>query len=90
VLETSAVTSGRVLDNKTVMELPVMGNSAITLVRLTPGIQTGGVNNYHRAALERGRIGLPGGRQRRREFRGRWTGRAEPGSGAAHGLSSVH
>ena len=46
LLETSAVTSGRVLDNKTVMELPVMGNSAITLVRLTPGIQTGGVNNY--------------------------------------------
>ncbi len=46
LLETSAVTSGRVLDNKTVMELPVMGNSVITLVRMTPGMQTGGVNNY--------------------------------------------
>lgn len=46
LLETSGVTSGRVLDNKTVMELPVMGNSAMTLVRLTPGIQTSGVNNY--------------------------------------------
>ncbi len=28
------------------MELPVMGNSAILLVKLAPGIQTGGVNNY--------------------------------------------
>src|SRR6185503_14079270 len=40
LLETNAVTSGRVLDNKTVMELPVMGNSVITLVRMTPGMQT--------------------------------------------------
>lgn len=46
LLETSAVSSGRVLDNKTVMELPVLGNSAMLLVKLTPGIQTGGVNNY--------------------------------------------
>ncbi len=46
LLESTAVTSGRVLDNVTLMELPVMGNSAITLVRLTPGMQTGGVNNY--------------------------------------------
>ncbi len=46
LLEANAVTSGRVLDNKTVMELPVMGNSAILLVKLVPGIQTGGVNNY--------------------------------------------
>lgn len=46
LLETNAVSSGRVLDNKAVMELPVMGNSAMLLVKLTPGIQTGGVNNY--------------------------------------------
>lgn len=46
LLETNAVSSGRVLDNKEVMELPVMGNSAMLLVKLTPGIQTGGVNNY--------------------------------------------
>ncbi|MBI4892276.1 MAG: carboxypeptidase regulatory-like domain-containing protein [Acidobacteria bacterium] len=46
MLETNAVSSGRVLDNKTVMELPLMGNSAMLLVKLTPGIQTGGVNNY--------------------------------------------
>ena len=46
LLETNAVSSGRVLDNKTVMELPVMGNSALLLVKLTPGIQYSGVNNY--------------------------------------------
>jgi hypothetical protein len=46
LLETNAVSSGRVLDNKTVMELPLMGNSALLLVKLTPGIQTSGVNNY--------------------------------------------
>jgi hypothetical protein len=46
LLETSAVSSGRVLSNKMVMELPVMGNSALLLVKLTPGIQYGGVNNY--------------------------------------------
>ncbi|MBI2685745.1 MAG: carboxypeptidase regulatory-like domain-containing protein [Acidobacteria bacterium] len=46
LLETNAVSSGRVIDNKSLMELPVMGNSAILLVKLAPGIQTGGVNNY--------------------------------------------
>ena len=46
LLETTAVNAGRIIDNKTVMELPVMGNSAMLLVKLTPGIQTGGVNNY--------------------------------------------
>ena len=46
LLETSSVSQGRVLDNKSVMELPIMGNSAMLLVKLAPGIQTGGVNNY--------------------------------------------
>lgn len=46
LLETNAVSSGRVIDNKSLMELPVMGNSAILLVKLAPGVQTGGVNNY--------------------------------------------
>ncbi|MGH9720510.1 MAG: TonB-dependent receptor domain-containing protein [Bryobacteraceae bacterium] len=46
LLETGSVAVGRVIDNKSVMELPVMGNSAILLVKLAPGIQTGGVNNY--------------------------------------------
>ncbi|MGH9674825.1 MAG: carboxypeptidase-like regulatory domain-containing protein, partial [Bryobacteraceae bacterium] len=46
LLETNAVSQGRVMENKSVMELPIMGNSAILLVKLAPGIQTGGVNNY--------------------------------------------
>ncbi len=46
LLETNAVSSGRVIDNKSLMELPLMGNSALLLVKLTPGVQTGGVNNY--------------------------------------------
>ena len=46
LLETNAVSSGRVIDNKSLMELPVMGNSAMILVKLAPGVQTGGVNNY--------------------------------------------
>ncbi|MBM3760814.1 MAG: carboxypeptidase regulatory-like domain-containing protein [Acidobacteria bacterium] len=46
LLETNSVSSGRVIDNKTLMELPVMGNSAMLLVKNSPGIQTGGVNNY--------------------------------------------
>ncbi len=46
LLETGSVSTGRVLDNKSVMELPVLGNSAMLLVKLTPGIQSSGVNNY--------------------------------------------
>lgn len=46
LLDTSAVSSGRVMDNKSLMDLPVLGNSAILLVKLTPGIQVPGVNNY--------------------------------------------
>ncbi|MBM3812008.1 MAG: carboxypeptidase regulatory-like domain-containing protein [Acidimicrobiia bacterium] len=46
LLETNAVSTGRVIDNKSLMELPVMGNSALLLVKLAPGVQTGGVNNY--------------------------------------------
>lgn len=46
LLETNAVSTGRVIDNRTIMDLPTMSNSAMLLVKLTPGIQTGGVNNY--------------------------------------------
>jgi hypothetical protein len=46
LLETNAVSTGRVIDNKSLMELPVMGNSALLLVKLAPGVHTGGVNNY--------------------------------------------
>ena len=46
LLDTSTISSGRVMDNRSLMDLPVLGNSPILLVKLTPGIQTGGVNNY--------------------------------------------
>ncbi len=45
MLETNAVSSGRVMDNRTVMDLPVMGNSVMLLLRQSAGMQTGGVNN---------------------------------------------
>ncbi len=46
ILDTSTVSSGRVVDNRTLMDLPVLGNSPILLVKLTPGIQVPGTNNY--------------------------------------------
>ncbi len=46
VLETGNVTSGALMDNQSVMDLPVLGNNPMLLVQLTPGIQTDGVNNY--------------------------------------------
>ncbi|MGH9718649.1 MAG: TonB-dependent receptor domain-containing protein [Bryobacteraceae bacterium] len=46
MLETSTVSSGRVMDNRTLMNIPVIGSNATVLVKLTPGIQTSGVNNW--------------------------------------------
>lgn len=46
LIDTSAVSSGRVIDNRSLMDLPVLGNSAILLVKMAPGMQSGGVNNY--------------------------------------------
>jgi hypothetical protein len=46
LLDTSTVSSGRVLDNRSVMDLPVIANNTMVLVKLTPGIQTSGVNDY--------------------------------------------
>ncbi len=46
LLDTSTVSSGRVLDNRQVMDLPVFGNSVILLIKLTPGMHGGGNNNY--------------------------------------------
>jgi Carboxypeptidase regulatory-like domain len=46
VLDTSVVSSGRVLDNRSVMDLPTIANNTMVLVKLTPGIFTGGVNDY--------------------------------------------
>jgi hypothetical protein len=45
LLETASVSSGRVIDNRSVMDLPIQGNSALLLVKTAPGIQFGGVNN---------------------------------------------
>jgi hypothetical protein len=45
MLETNSVSSGRVLDNRSIMDLPIQGNSVLLLVKQTPGIQWGGVNN---------------------------------------------
>jgi len=45
LLETNSVSAGRVIDNRSVMDLPYQGASVMLLVRLTPGISTGGVNN---------------------------------------------
>lgn len=46
MLDTSSISSGRVLDNHDVMDLPTMGNNAVVLAKLTPGMETSGVNNY--------------------------------------------
>ena len=46
LLDTSTVSSGRVMDNRSVMDLPVVANNTMVLVKMTPGIQTSGVNDY--------------------------------------------
>ncbi len=46
VLDTSTASSGRVLDNRSVMDLPVIANNVMVLVKMTPGLFTGGVNDY--------------------------------------------
>ena len=46
VLDTSSIESGALIDNETLMGLPVMGNNPTLLVKLAPGVQTDGVNNY--------------------------------------------
>jgi len=46
VLETSTVSSGRVLDNRSVADLPVIVGNTMVLVKMTPGLFTGGVNDY--------------------------------------------
>ncbi len=46
VLETATVSSGRTLENRSVMDLPVIANNTMVLVKMSPGIFTGGVNDY--------------------------------------------
>jgi hypothetical protein len=47
VLDTSSVEAGALIDNKDLMELPVLGNNPTLLTKLMPGMfNTDGVNNY--------------------------------------------
>ncbi len=46
ILNTSTLSSGRLMDNRTLMNIPVIGSNAMVLAKLTPGIQTSGVNNW--------------------------------------------
>jgi hypothetical protein len=46
LLDTSTSSSGMVLDNRSVLDLPVIADNTMVLVKLTPGIQTSGVNDY--------------------------------------------
>jgi hypothetical protein len=46
LLDTSTASSGSVVDTRTVMDLPTIANNTMVLVKLTPGIQTSGVNDY--------------------------------------------
>ena len=46
LLDVSTVSSGRTVDNRSVMDLPVIGNNTMMLVNHTPGVQTTGVNDY--------------------------------------------
>lgn len=51
LLETSAVTSGRIIDNRSIRDLPVLNNNATLLTRLTPGIQVGNAYGYTNPAF---------------------------------------
>jgi hypothetical protein len=44
LVDTNDLTSGRVMDNRSVMDLPVLANSALFLARMAPGVQTEGIN----------------------------------------------
>lgn len=46
LLDTSTASSGWVLDNRSVMELPLLQNNVLLPVKLTPGLQGPGVNYY--------------------------------------------
>lgn len=46
MLDTNSASSGLVLDNRSVMDLPVIANNIMVMVKMTPGVQTSGVNDY--------------------------------------------
>jgi Carboxypeptidase regulatory-like domain len=47
LLDSSSVTSGRILDNRNLMDLPYFNNSPALLVKITPGVQSSGVRRYN-------------------------------------------
>src|SRR5260370_15027843 len=46
LLDPASIEEGSLIDNRTLMELPVMGNNPTLLAKLLPGMQTDGVDNY--------------------------------------------
>lgn len=62
MLETNTVSSGRVMDNRSLMDLPAIGNQATQLVKMTPGVGTTGVNNYveFHSTQSASRFAIPG------------------------------
>ncbi|MFB3828736.1 MAG: carboxypeptidase regulatory-like domain-containing protein [Bryobacteraceae bacterium] len=46
LLDTSAASSGWVLDNRNVMAMPILNNNATLLAKITPGVFTPGINQY--------------------------------------------
>jgi len=53
ILDTSTVTTGRVITNKEIMDLPVLANNTIMLTRYTPGVQVPGTTQW----LVQGQVG---------------------------------
>ncbi len=46
VLDTNSVESGSLIDNQSLMDLPVIGNNPTLLAKFAAGMQADGVNNY--------------------------------------------
>ncbi|MCL6545288.1 MAG: carboxypeptidase-like regulatory domain-containing protein [Bryobacteraceae bacterium] len=53
ILDTSTVSTGRVISNKEVMDLPVIGNNIVMLTRFAPGVQVPGTTQF----LVQGQVG---------------------------------
>lgn len=63
MLDTSSVTTGRVMTHREILDLPVLGNNVMMLSRLAPGVQVPGTTQF----LVQGQVGggsqysMPGG-----------------------------
>ncbi|MGB7068883.1 MAG: carboxypeptidase-like regulatory domain-containing protein [Pyrinomonadaceae bacterium] len=51
LIETSAVTAGRIIDNRSVRDLPTLNNNTTLLTIFTPGVQVGNVFGYTNPAF---------------------------------------